>query len=245
MTAPTKTSGMLAGHEIDRKYIDLDARRPELRLVSQETIPACSGKGFEVKEGQVFRVVEVEGGQIADVWLMNRHNPSQHFMGHTTFLQEGAYPKRFTQFWSCMPDIRPMATMLVEHSGMPELPEYFHNHVVLGGHCTQDQWERVSGEKGHNSCHDNGLQAVEPFGLGEEHIIHDNFMLFQPSFIQPDGSGDSVQSQANPGDYAELVADMDLIVAISACPVGDYAVPMSEPDRITARPLAFEIYDIH
>jgi uncharacterized protein YcgI (DUF1989 family) len=234
---------MLAGQPIDSKYLDLDARRSEFRLVSRDDIPARSGKGFEVKEGQVFRVVEVEGGQIADVWLMNRHNPRQHFMGHTSFLHEGAYPKRFTQFWSCMPDIRPMATMLVEHSGSPTLPEHFHNHVVLGGHCTRDQWERVSGLHDHNSCHANGIQAVAPFGLGEEHILHDNFMLFQPSFIQPDGSGDSVQSQAQPGDYAELVADMDLIVAVSACPVGDYAVAMSEPDRITARPLAFEIYD--
>ena len=37
-------------------------------------------------------------------------------------------------------------------------------------------------------------------------------------------------------------AEMDLIVAVSACPVGDYAVPMTEPDGITARPLGFEIY---
>jgi hypothetical protein len=101
----------------------------------------------------------------------------------------------------------------------------------------------VSGEKHHANCHANGLAAVEPFGLGEEHIIYDNFMLFQPSFIRPDGSGDSVTSQADLGDYAELYADMDLIVAVSACPVGDYAVPMSEPERVTARPLAFEIYD--
>jgi uncharacterized protein YcgI (DUF1989 family) len=59
------------------------------------------------------------------------------------------------------------------------------------------------------------------------------------------GSGDSVQSRASPGDCAEFVDDMDLILAVSACPVGDCVVPMSEPDRITARPLAFEIYDTH
>ena len=68
-------------------------------------------------------------------------------------------------------------------------------------------------------------------------------MVFQPSFIQPDGSGDSMPSQAEPGDYVEFVADMNLIVAVSACPVGDYAVPMTEPDKITTRPLAFEIYN--
>ncbi len=238
-----KMSGMLTGAAIDQKYLDLDARRESFRLVSQDVIPACSGKGFSVNEGQIFRVIELEGPQISDVWFLNRDNPREHFMGHTTFLYEGAYPKKFSQFWSCMPNIRPMATMLREHSGDTQLPENFHNHVVLGGHCTAQQWETVSGAKNHASCHENGIAAVEPFGLSEKHVIHDNFMLFQPSFIRPDGSGDSVASQANPGDYAEFFADMDLIVAVSACPVGDYAVPMSEPDRVAARPLAFEIYN--
>ena len=69
-------------------------------------------------------------------------------------------------------------------------------------------------------------------------------MVFQPSFIRPDGSGDSVTTQSEPGDFAEFYADMDLIVAVSACPVGDYAVPLSEPERVTTRPLLFEIYDV-
>lgn len=238
-----RSNGMLAGTPIDQRYIDLDAQRDAFQLVSSELIPACSGKGFSVDKGQVFRIVEVEGPQIGDVWLLNRIDPSEHFMGHTTFLHEGAYPKQFSQFWSCMPQVRPMATMMLEHSGNPELPEHFNNHVVLGGHCTSNQWEMLSGIKNHNSCHANGIQAVKSFGLGEPEILHDNFMVFQPSFIRADGSGDSVSSQSQPGDFVEFVADMDLIVAVSACPVGDYAVPMTEPENVTTRPLGFEIYN--
>jgi uncharacterized protein YcgI (DUF1989 family) len=239
----TRSSGMLEGTSIDQKYIDLAAQREAYQLVSSELIPPCSGKGFSVDKGQVFRIVQAEGPQIGDVWFQNRDDSNEHFMGHTTFLHEGAYPKQYSQFWSCMPHVRPMATMLLEHSGDPELPENFHNHVVLGGHCTSNQWEMLSGIKDHNSCHANGIEAVKPFGLGEAEILHDNFMVFQPSFIRPDGSGDSVSSQSQPGDYVEFVADMDLIVAVSACPVGDYAVPISEPDKITTRPLGFEIYN--
>ena len=77
--------------------------------------------------------------------------------------------------------------------------------------------------------------------MDEADILHDNFMVFQPSFIPPEGSGDSVATQSQPGDYAEFYADMNLIVAVAACPVGDYAVPMSEPGKITARSLGFEI----
>ncbi len=239
----TKQSGMLMGSEIEPRYLDLDEARDRFSKVSQDVIPARSGKGFAVDKGQIFRIIELEGGQIGDVWFINRDDPSEHLMSHTTFLHEGAYPKKFSQFWSCMPHVRPMATMLLEHSGNPSLPENFNNHVVLGGHCTSRQWEILNGPGKYNSCHANGMQAVAPFGLGEEHILHDNFMVFQPSFIQPDGSGDSMPSQAEPGDYVEFVADMNLIVAVSACPVGDYAVPMTEPDNITARPLGFEIWE--
>jgi uncharacterized protein YcgI (DUF1989 family) len=58
MTVHYKQSGMLAGQVVDRKYVELDARRRQFRLVSHDLIPARSGKGFEVKEGQVFRVVD-------------------------------------------------------------------------------------------------------------------------------------------------------------------------------------------
>ena len=242
-TPPVRQSGMLQGQPIDEKYVRLDENRENFQLQEQAEIPACAGKGFSVDAGQVFRIVQLEGPQIGDVWFLNRDDPTEHLMSHTTFLYEGAYPKKFSQFWSCMPNVRPMATMLLEHSGNPVLPENFHNHVVLGGHCTNRQWEMLIGIKDHNSCHANGIQAVVPFGLGEAEILHDNFMIFQPSFIRPDGSGDSVPTQSQPGDYVEFCADTNLIVAVSACPVGDYAVPMTEPEKITARPLGFEIYD--
>lgn len=243
ITAATKHSGMLAGTVIEQKYIDLDTQRKNFKLVSSQVILACSGRGFKVDKGQVFRIVQIDGPQIGDVWFFNQHDTNEHFMGHTTFLHEGAYPQQFTQFWSCMPQVRPMATMLLEHSGQPKLPDNFHNHVVIGGHCTSKQWEMLSGIKDHNSCHANAIDAVKPFGLGEAEIMHDNFMVFQPSFIQSDGSGDSVSSQSQPGDFVEFYADIDLIVAISACPVGDYAVPMTQADKVTTRPLGFEIYN--
>lgn len=239
----TKKSGMLMGSPIDEKYLQMSTKRDELVSVTHGYINRHSGKAFKVNKGQVFRIIQADGPQIGDVWVFNQHDRSEHFMGHTTFLYEGAYLGQYSQLWSCMPHVHPMATMLVEHSGNPTLPENFRNHVALGGHCTQAQWEMLSGVKGHNSCHDNGIQAVSEFGMGEQDIIHDNFMVFQPSFIQTDGSGDSMPSQSNPGDFVEFVADMDILVAVSACPVGDYSVPMTEPEKITAKGLAYEVLE--
>jgi len=87
--------------------------------------------------------------------------------------------------------------------------------------------------------------CAEPFGLAESHIQHDNFMLFQPGFIGSDGSGNSVPSQYQPGDFPEIYADMNLIAVVSTCPAGDYAVPMMGPGKITTRSPGFEIYEIN
>jgi uncharacterized protein YcgI (DUF1989 family) len=80
-------------------------------------------------------------------------------------------------------------------------------------------------------------------GLDEADILHGNSIVFQPSFIRPKGNGDSVRIRSQPGDYAEFYANVILIVAVSACPVGGYAVPMSEPSKITARSFRGEIYN--
>lgn len=61
--------------------------------------------------------------------------------------------------------------------------------------------------------------------------------------IPADGSGDGVATRSEPGDYVEMIANMNLIVAVSACPVGDRAVPMTEPDKITTLPLGLEFLD--
>lgn len=243
MTQIVKNAGMLMGTPVEIQYLEMSAKRDQLVSVEKGYIERHSGKGFKVNKGQVFRIIQADGPQIGDVWVFNQHDTKEHFMGHTTFLYEGAYLKQYSQLWSCMPNVRPMATLLVEHSGNPALPESFNNHVALGGHCTAAQWEMLSGVKNHNSCHANGIQAVSEFGMGEQDIIHDNFMVFQPSFIQPDGSGDSVPSQSEPGDYVEFVADMDILVAVSACPVGDYSVPMTEPENVNAKGLGYEILE--
>jgi hypothetical protein len=36
---------------------------------------------------------------------------------------------------------------------------------------------------------------------------------------------------------------MDLLVAVPACPVGDYSVPMTEPEKVNAKGLGYEILE--
>ena len=66
------------------------------------------------------------------------------------------------------------------------------------------------------------LQCVAPFGLEEKHILHDNFMLFQPSFIRPDGSG-------------ETLASKGATIRVQIVDSSSVPVPGIAADRITLR----------
>jgi uncharacterized protein YcgI (DUF1989 family) len=221
-------------------YEELYRRRPEFKLKKEITVPARSGKGFVVKAGEAFRIVEVEGPQICDLWLFNRKNPKEHFWSNYTMVLEGVYLKRFGRLWSNMPWFRPMATFLEEtvrsRGGFPHI-------ISFGSHCTSELWQLHSGIKGLNACHINGLNAIKPFGLTEEDL-HDNLNVHMKVKIDPnDGQVSVSKLDCVKGDYAEFYAEMDMLLAVSTCPLGEGSYPNSMPEKMIVLPVGIEIYE--
>ncbi len=235
---------ILSSYEFDIAYYKrLLACRPKFKLKDKFMIQPENGRGFIVKSGQAFRVVEIEGPQIGDVWFYNEDDPKEHFWSNRTFVLEGAYLKRFNRIWSNMPRYRPMATVLEETVSSRGNPKGFRHNTVLGAHCTTEMWEQFSGVKNHNSCYMNALQAIEPFDLKEENI-HDNINIHMKCKIEPrTGAIYLNKTGCRKGDYIEFFAEINLLVAVSVCPAGDGKVPMTEPDKIRVRPLGIEIYN--
>ncbi len=220
-------------------YEDLNRGRPGFKLKRSIAIGPRSGKAFVVKAGEIFRIVETEGPQICDLWLFNRKNPKEHFWSNYTMVLEGVYLKQYGRLWSNMPWFRPMATFMEEtvrsRGGFPHI-------ISFGSHCTSELWELHSGIKGLNSCHINGLNAIAPFGLKEENL-HDNLNVHMKVEINPnDGQVSVSKSDCVRGDYAEFFAELDLLAAVSACPLGDGSYPNSMPEKMIVGPLEIEIY---
>ena len=57
-------------------YDNLRAGKPRHKLIDRFIIPPYEGRGFIVKRGQSFRIIEEEGVQIADVSFWNANNPN-------------------------------------------------------------------------------------------------------------------------------------------------------------------------
>ena len=59
--------------------------------------------------------------------------------------------------------------------------------------------------------------AISEFGLGPEHV-HDPFNIFMTTGVNTEGRPFYLPSDSKKGDFVELVAEINCIVAISACP---------------------------
>lgn len=211
----------LPQYELDTSFYDeVRAAKPRYELVDRFELPPLSGRGFTVKKGQTFTFVTVGGPQVGDVALWNAHDSREYFVATRTWVLEGFVIKVGTRLWSEVPWMRPMATC-IEDTVVPEPPDSVYHHADSRTHCTSELWEMRSGVAGLDSCHLNFLQAIEPFGLGEADI-HGNFMVHQKTYVEPEkGRARVARGDSKPGDYISFYAEIDLLVALSTCPMGD------------------------
>ncbi len=209
--------------------------------VDKFEVPPFSGRGLKVTKGQTFRLVTVEGPQIGDVALWNAHNVEEYFGATRTWTIDGFIINVGTRLWSNVPWLRPMATC-IEDTVVIEPPDSGYHHSDSRTHCTSEVWELRTGVSGLDSCHLNFLQAIEPFGLDETNI-HDAFMVHQKTYVDPQrGRTHVTRGDSKPGDYIEFYAEMDLLVAVSACPAGDGLRDIAT-GKGEAHPLGVEVYE--
>ena len=82
----------------------------------------------------------------------------------------------------------------------------------------------LTGEDFHFHCHSNLTRAVA-HGLTELDV-HDVLNVFQVTGLNDDDKYFMKACPAQPGDYLEMFAEIDLLCALSTCPGGDLSVPM-------------------
>jgi uncharacterized protein len=80
-------------------------------------------------------------------------------------------------------------------------------NTVRFGHHTRHQ----------HACRDNFILAAAKHGLTKRDIVPNiNFFMNVP--IEPTGDLAIVDGMSKPGDYVEMIAEMDVICLISNCP---------------------------
>ena len=186
-------------------------------LVHEFTLPIRSGRAWTAPAGSVVRVSTPLGPQVGDLNVWSAANPRERFWAARTRQLHASHVSTGDRLWSCLPYMRPLATIVADTLG-----EYGTDanggrvHDLLGTRC-DPYINAVLGGPGARydfHCHSNLTRAVLPFGLAESDV-HDVLNLFQVTGL--DGSGRYYMSPcpAEAGDYIEFLAEQDLLMALS------------------------------
>lgn len=221
---------------------ETDARTPH----SGFRVPIRSGKAWRVAAGQVCRISTPEGPQVADLNFWNAHNPRERFWAARTRQIQGSHVSAYDRLWSCLPYLRPMATITADSVKYGVDAYGGRCHDLMGSRCDPYMKKLLTGQDVDHHCHSNLVRAVVPFGLNEMDV-HDVLNIFQVTGLVDDKYY-TAASPARPGDHIEFMAETDLLVAMSNCPGGDLSQPRwgpgSQDTEAYCRPLDVEVFDI-
>lgn len=165
----------------------------------------------EVKEGQTFRILDLEGNQAADTLFYDAHNFANRYSASDTIQRQSSlYLTTGTELVSSEGDV--LLTIVADTCG---------RHDTLGGACSRESnTMRYAHEKEHmHACRDSFLCGVQGWGngLGKRDITCNiNFFMNVP--VTPDGKLTFADGISAPGRYVELKAERDVIALISNCP---------------------------
>jgi uncharacterized protein len=189
-------------------------------------VPVRSGFAFRVDAGQIIRFSTVDGPQVVDLNLWAADDPRERFWASRTRQFYGTHVTTGHRLWSNLPFLRPMVTFIADTVGYGRDADDAGCHDLLGTRCDPYVNQLLSGAAYDFHCHSNLTRAIAPFGL-TEFDVHDVINLFQVTGLMPDDKRYFMKPcPARPGDHLELLAEIDLLVAISLCPGGDLAVPL-------------------
>jgi uncharacterized protein YcgI (DUF1989 family) len=172
------------------------------------TIPPAGGGGFSVTAGEAFRVIDVEGQQIADFVALAADDAAEtSSSAHTVLFNHPKYRlSPGDHFYSSRG--RPMFEIVADDSNGV--------HDFLYAACSET-WYDSLGHPGHRNCFDNlvsGLSSVRSTAPDE---VPAPINLFQDTYPQSDGTIAMRPSPTRPGDAITLRATMSCIVGITSC----------------------------
>lgn len=228
------------------------ARYGSARLVATKTdevtVPPREGRTFKVPQGGFFRITCVEGPQVGDLNLWSAEDLTERFFSGKTRAIHGTHVTTGNRLWSCLPFLRPMATITSDTLGWYGLDEFGGGvHDVIGTRCDPYTHQLLSGGEYHHCCHSNLSRALAAeIGMevtNAEMHVHDVMNVFMcTGFTRDTGQYFMKASPVRPGDYIEFFAEIPLLGALSACPGGDCSSTHSS-DEARCYPLLVEVFE--
>jgi hypothetical protein len=172
------------------------------------TIPARRGKAITLKRGQHVKVINTHGQQVVDTWAFNSTDRTECMsMEHTRTALSRIHVHVGDSLVTNQR--RPILTLVEDTS--PGV------HDTLIAACDRYRYALLGCTTYHDNCTDNLAAALTELGL-QTPETPSPWNLFMNIPVQADGSLSFEPPLCKPGDYVLLRAELDCVIAFSACP---------------------------
>jgi uncharacterized protein len=171
-------------------------------------IPARRGKATRLSHGQSVKIINTHGSQVVDTWAFNRADIGEFMsMEHTRIAIGRIIPKVGDALVTN--HRRPILTLVEDTSGGI--------HDTLVAACDRWRYELLGCTTYHDNCTDNLAAGMGELGLTPPETPSPLNLFMNIPVI--DGNAiDVLPPISTPGSYVTLRAEMDCIIAFSACP---------------------------
>lgn len=170
-------------------------------------LPPRSGTAFRLAQGEVLRVIDPQGVQVADLLAFAADDVGEALSNGRTL--DYAETIRLTTGHVLYSNrSNPMLTIIEDRVGV---------HDFLLTPCSQATFRHFYPDQPvHRGCFGNLAEALAPFGVTAD-MIPVAFNCFMNVPIDPDGRIRVEPPLSKAGDFLRLRAEMDLVIGLTAC----------------------------
>jgi uncharacterized protein YcgI (DUF1989 family) len=172
-------------------------------------IPARRGKATHVARGRHVKVINTHGEQVVDTWAFNGENlhefmSMEHTRAHTLAIVPRVGDVLRTN------QRRPILTLVEDTSAGI--------HDTLIAACDRYRYAFLGVEGPHDNCTDNLHAGLAELGLVSSHVPSPLNLFMNIPWSDDGRLRFAAPPNSLPGSYVVLRAEMDLVIAFSACP---------------------------
>ena len=191
-----------------------------------QIIEKQSGAAFKLQKGQKLKVIDPQGEQVSDMVLFNAEDPREKISsGKTLDFEENILISKGNFLWSNRS--RKMMKILEDTNGR--------NDFLLAP-CSPETFRIMYNNPDyHPSCFENLYTNLQPFGI-EPDDVPTAFNIFMNVQFDKNGKLSVDPPLSKAGDYVLFEAQMDLIVALTACSAED-------SNNGSFKPINYEVLD--
>ena len=184
-------------------------------VIESVLVPPGEGRAVLVREGHHVRVVDVEGGQVGDLFAVAAADPGEYASaGHTRVAIRKLFPRPGDPVLTNRR--RPILSVTADTSPG--------RHDMLYAACDPARYALLGAEPSHRSCAENLRHALEEHGVALP-AVPQPLNVFMDVRAEEDGTLTSRPASSGPGDYIAFRTHMDCLVVLSSCPMD--IVPIS------------------